>query len=102
MKIWEDWQDYRRFRKLPPRDRNIVFYSESHQDWHHLQPLIEFLIERLSRTVCHVTSEQPAPVPPASRPGPHPFRIRPAALCIGSFQTLNATPTVLPILHLPN
>ena len=43
VRIWQDWNSYRRFRQLPPRDRNVVFYSETHQDWHHLQPLIEFL-----------------------------------------------------------
>ena len=56
MKIWHDWISYRRFQKLPPRERRIVLYSESDQDWHHLQPLIDFLIEKLSRTVCQVTS----------------------------------------------
>jgi hypothetical protein len=67
MTVWQDWRDYRRFRALPPRDRNIVFYSETHQDWHHLQPLIDFLTERLSRTVCHISSEPVVPFP-----GPHP------------------------------
>src|SRR6266851_5241087 len=76
MKLWQDWSSYRRFQNLPSSDRNIVFYSESHQDWHHLQPLIEFLIERLSRTVCHVTSEQAAPVPPVSRPGLQNFQLK--------------------------
>ena len=57
MGIWPDWSSYRRFQKLPERDRNLVFYSETHQDWHHLQPLIDVLTGRLGRTVCHVTSE---------------------------------------------
>jgi len=41
--IWQDWTSYRRFRNLAPRDRNLVFYSETHQDWHHLQPLIALI-----------------------------------------------------------
>src|SRR5438093_10453684 len=90
MKVWQDWREYRRFQKLSSSDRNIVFYSESHQDWHHLQPLIEFLIDRLSRTVCHVTSEQVAPVPSVSRPGLHAFSIRPGAVRIGYVQPLKA------------
>ena len=54
--------------KLPPRERSIVFYSETHQDWHHLQPLIDFLVEPLARTVCHVTSERAVPLrDPAGR-----------------------------------
>src|SRR5437870_4887089 len=102
MKLWQDWSSYRRFQNLPSSDRNIVFYSESHQDWHPLQPLIEFLIERLSRTVCHVTSEQVAPVPSVSRPGLHAFRIRPGAVCIWFFQALKADVMVLTMLDLQN
>ena len=100
MKIWEDWQDYRRFRKLPPRDRNIVFYSETHQDWHHLQPLIDFLVERLGRTLCHVTSERTVPLPSVSRPGLHGFRIRSGAVCTWFFQMLKADVMVLTMLDL--
>ncbi len=102
MKIWEDWQDYRRFRKLPPRDRNIVFYSETHQDWHHLQPLIDFLVERLGRTLCHVTSERTVPLPSVSRPGLHGFRIRSGAVCTWFFQMLKADVMVLTMLDLQN
>src|SRR5262245_14176216 len=100
--MWQDWTNYRRFRKLPPRDRSIVFYSESYQDWHHLQPLIEFLVERLSRTVCHVTSERTAPLPVPPRPGVHAFRIRPGAVCTWFFQTVQADVFVLTMLDLHN
>jgi YidC/Oxa1 family membrane protein insertase len=48
---------YRRFKKLPQDKRNIVFYAESRQDWHHLEPLITYLSNTLSRTVCYVTSD---------------------------------------------
>jgi CDP-Glycerol:Poly(glycerophosphate) glycerophosphotransferase len=102
MKMWEDWKSYRAFQKLPPRDRSIVFYSETSQDWHHLQPLIDFLIQRLSRTVCHVTSEQTVPVPSASRSGPHAFRIRSGAFLTWFFQTLKADVMVLTMLDLQN
>jgi YidC/Oxa1 family membrane protein insertase len=103
MKIWEDWKSHRRFQELPSRDRSIVFYSETYQDWHHLQPLIDFLIERLSRTVCHVTSEQTVPVPPAAtRNRLHAFRIRSGALRTWFFQTLKADVMVLTMLDLQN
>jgi hypothetical protein len=102
MKIWEDWQECRRFRKLAPRDRNIVFYSETHQDWHHLQPLIDFLVERLGRTLCHVTSEPTTPLPSVSRPGLHGFRIRSGAVCTWFFQMLKADVMVLTMLDLQN
>lgn len=99
--IWQDWSSYRRFQKLPPNDRRIVFYSESHQDWHHLQPLIDFLVERLSRTVCHVTSEGTAALP-VSRPGLHAFRIRSSAVLTWFFQMLKTDVMALTMLDLQN
>ena len=100
MSMWLDWKNYRRFQRLPPRDRNIVFYSETHQDWHHLQPLIDFLTERLTRTVCHVTSDSTVPLP--SAPGLHGFRIGSGAICSWFFQTLKADVMVLTMLDLQN
>ncbi len=101
MGIWQDWTSYRRFQKLPTRDRNLVFYSETHQDWHHLRPLIDVLIGPLGRTVCHVTSEPSVPLPPAA-PGLHAFRIRSGVLCTWLFQTLQADVMVLTMLDLQN
>lgn len=100
--IWQDWRSYRRLLKLPPADRRIIFYSESHQDWHHLQPLIDFLVERLSRTVCHVTSEKTAALPPGSRPGLHAFRIGSGAVLTWFFQMLETDVLVLTMLDLQN
>ncbi len=100
MRMWQDWKSYRAFQELPARDRSIVFYSETYQDWHHLQPLIDFLIERLSRTVCHVTSEQTVPSP--SSQGLHAFRIRSGALRTWFFQMLKADVMVLTMLDLQN
>src|SRR6266481_6806518 len=102
MKVWQDWRDYRRFQNLPSRDRNIVFYSETHQDWHHLQPLIDFLIGPLARTVCHITSEPTVPLPAPREKGPHTFRIRSSVLCTWLFQTLKADVMVLTMLDLHN
>ena len=102
MSMWQDWKSYRRFQRLAPRDRSIVFYSETYQDWHHLQPLIEFLVDRLSRTVCHVTSERAVPLPSAPSAGVHAFRIGPGALCTWFFQTIKADVMVLTMLDLQN
>jgi YidC/Oxa1 family membrane protein insertase len=102
MKTWRDWQSYRRFAKLPARERNIVFYSESYQDWHHLQPLIDFLIERLSRTVCHVTSEPSAALPTTPRAGLHVFRICSGVVRTWLFQMIKADVVVLTMLDLGN
>jgi len=101
MRPWQDWSSYRRFQKLPPRDRNIVFYSETHQDWHHFQPLIDFLVGPLGRTVCHVTSEPSVPLP-SGPPGLRAFRVGGGVLCTWLFQTLRADVMVLTMLDLGN
>ena len=93
MRAWQDWRAYRRFNRLPSRDRNIVFYTESRQDWHHLQPLIDDLIDRLGRTVCHISSEAAALLP--ARDGLHAFRIRSRPVCTWLFQMLKADVMVL-------
>jgi YidC/Oxa1 family membrane protein insertase len=54
MGAFSAWQAY---RKLPPEWRQIVFYSESGQDWHHFEPLIEELNGPLERRVTYVTSD---------------------------------------------
>ncbi len=97
--LWQDWRAYRRFNALPPRDRAIVFYSESRQDWHHLDPLIKELTGELGRTVCHITSD--AAMPP-TRPGLHPFRIRSRTASTWLFQMLRADVMVLTMLDLHN
>ena len=102
MKIWQDWISYRRFQRLTAHDRRIVFYSESDQDWHHLQPLIDCLIEKLSRTVCHVTSEATSALPSAPRAGLHAFRIRSGPVLTWFFQMLEADVMVLTMLYLQN
>lgn len=49
------------YRKLPPEWREIVFYAESGQDWHHFAPLIQELTGPLARKVCYVTSDTQDP-----------------------------------------
>jgi YidC/Oxa1 family membrane protein insertase len=102
MSMWHDWKSYRRFQKLPPRDRSIVFYSETQQDWHHLQPLIDFLAGRLSRTVCHVTSERTVTLPAAPSGRVQGFPIGGGPLCTWFFQTVKADVMVLTMLDLQN
>ena len=100
--MWRDWSSYLRFRRLPPRDRNIVFYSETHQDWHHLDPLIAFLTERMGRTVCHVTSEPRVPFPEPRPANLRAFRIRAGAALTWFFQMVKADVFVLTMLDLGN
>src|SRR5262245_26551516 len=102
MSNWQERKSDRRFLKLPPGDRSIGCYSETHQDWHHLQPLIDFVADRLSRTVCHVTSEPKVELPAAPSGRVLGFRIGAGALCTWFFQTLKADVMALTMLDLQN
>ena len=61
MKILQALKGWREYRTLPAEWRNIVFYSESGQDWHYFAPLIEVLNGRLERRVTYVTSDNSDP-----------------------------------------
>jgi YidC/Oxa1 family membrane protein insertase len=101
MKTWQDWQAVRLFHTLPARERSIVFYSESLADWHHLQPLIDVLVDDLSRRVCHVTSEPTAALPD-ERARLQVFRVRAGVMCTWLFQMLKADVMVMTMMDLHN
>jgi YidC/Oxa1 family membrane protein insertase len=61
MSFFSSWKGWRQFRKLSWEWRNIVFYSESGQDWHQFSGLIEHLNGELGRKVCYVTSDPADP-----------------------------------------
>lgn len=58
LKAWSGW---RRYRKLPADWRNIVFYSESGQDWHYFEALIAVLNTKLHHKVTYITSDHGDP-----------------------------------------
>jgi YidC/Oxa1 family membrane protein insertase len=58
MGILQAWSGWRKYRKLSADWRNIVIYSESGQDWHYFEPLIDVLNEDLQHKVSYVTSDQ--------------------------------------------
>lgn len=55
------WSGWRKYRKLTPDWRSIVIYSESGQDWHYFEPLIEVLNSELQHRVTYITSDQNDP-----------------------------------------
>ena len=57
MKMFQAWSGWRSYRKLSADWRNIVIYSESGQDWHYFEPLIEVLNTDLQKKVTYVTSD---------------------------------------------
>ena len=48
---------YRSFKKAPANDKQLVFYSESGQDWHHFRPLIEGMLDNYDDKITYVSSD---------------------------------------------
>lgn len=61
MGLLRAWSGWRKYRKLSADWRNIVFYSESGQDWHYFEPLIAALNAGLRHRVTYVTSDPSDP-----------------------------------------
>jgi YidC/Oxa1 family membrane protein insertase len=57
MEFLKGWSPWREYRKLSADWRNIVIYSESGQDWHYFEPLINVLNDDLQRKVTYITSD---------------------------------------------
>lgn len=57
MSFLQGWRGWRTFKKLPWAWRELVFYSESGQDWHQFEGLIKVLNDELKHRVCYVTSD---------------------------------------------
>ena len=57
MSFFTGWKGWRQFKKLSWEWRNIVFFSETGQDWHQFSELIEELNENLGRKVSYVSSD---------------------------------------------
>ena len=56
VRFFSSFKGYRQFKALSADQRNIVFYSESGQDWHHFKPIVTKLLEQ-SHQVCYLTSD---------------------------------------------
>ena len=58
--FFKEFQGYRAYKKLPKSYKKVVFYSESFQDWHHLKPLLNALLDD-DIAVTYVTSDDKDP-----------------------------------------
>ena len=61
MAILQAWSGWRKYRKLPADWRNIVIYSESGQDWHYFEGLVEVLNTELHKKVTYISSDSSDP-----------------------------------------
>ena len=96
------WREYRRFRKLPRESRAIVFYSESRQDWHHFEPIIERMTGEHGRTVCYLTSDAGDPGLARRDERLLGFFMRKGLLRTALFQVVDADVFVLTMMDLGN
>ncbi len=58
--FFKEFQGYRAYKKLPKSHKKVVIYSESFQDWHHLKPLLNVLLDD-DIAVTYVTSDDRDP-----------------------------------------
>lgn len=97
--FYRSYQNYKAFNRLTPDERNIVVYSESGQDWHHFQKIIDQILIK-SKPVCYISSDP-------SDPGLHlkhslfkSFYIKPGFWQITLFQFLKADCLLLTMIDL--
>ena len=100
--FFRDWRAHRAFRRVPAEQRRIVLFSESAQDWHHFEPIVQELCGRLGRQICYVSSDP-------LDPGLHQHSDRILPFCVGAgffrilwFQTLQAGVMLTQLLDLDN
>ncbi len=97
-----NWRQYRAFKRLPGDARQIVFFSESAQDWHHHATVIDELTGRLGRSICYVASDPADPGLQQGNPNIYPFCVGEGFFRIVFFQTLQAGVMVTQLLDLDN
>ncbi len=87
---------------MPRAERQIVFFSESAQDWHHHAAVIGELTGRLDRLICYAASDPADPGLHQDNPNIRPFCIGDGFFRILFFQTLQADVMVTQLLDLGN
>ncbi len=96
--FFHSFGEYNRFNGLSAEKRNIVFYSESRQDWHHLSPYVLTIAE--SRPVTYVTSDRNDPAFDQTNPNLTPIFIKNGFWLITFFRMCAADLFVLTMIDL--
>ncbi len=102
MSLLAAWRELRRFQKLDPAQRNLVFYAESRQDGHHFAPILQCLTQAYERDVCYVSSDASDFAFAESNPRLRCLHVPEGVLRMLFFQTLRADVFVLTMLDLGN
>ncbi len=61
-RLLDEFRELRRFQRLKPCDRDIVFYAESESYFIYFEPFIKHLIQDHNRKICYVTSSSSDPI----------------------------------------
>lgn len=101
MGFFSSLADNRRFKQLPAEQRNLVFYSESGQDWHHFESIVGNLLQQ-GRNVCYISSDGDDPGVNSNHPKLHTFVIDSDPIRIWLFQMMKADVCVLTMMDLEN
>jgi YidC/Oxa1 family membrane protein insertase len=96
------WRAYRRFQTRAPEWRELVFFAESRQDWHHFAPILERLTADHGRRVCYLTSDPDDFAFSRRSALLEPFYVPEGWAQIVAFQTLRADVMVLTMMDLGN
>jgi len=102
MGFLQGWKAWREFKKLPWDWRNLVFYSESGQDWHQFSGLIEELNGRLDRKLCYVSSDPDDPGLGRNHPNYRAFYLPEGLFLTIFFQVNQSDVFVLTMMDLGN
>lgn len=60
--FFKELRDFKRFRKIDKKDRDIVFYSEGSSYYGYFEGIIDYLTNKLNLKVHYVTSEADDPI----------------------------------------
>jgi len=102
MSFLQGWKGWRKFKQLPWQWRNLVFYSESGQDWHQFSGLIDVLNGEWRRKVCYVTSDPADPGLAREHPDYQAICIPAGLFLTIFFQVKQADVVVLTMMDLDN
>jgi len=94
-RVKREWNELRRFRRLPQSARSIVFYAEDATSWVHFEGMVRALASESGRGVCYVTSSPADPVLTERQPGINPFYVGEGAVRTAFFLQLRADVAVM-------
>jgi hypothetical protein len=101
-RVLRPFRELYRFWCLGIAERNIVFYSESGQDYHFFANILSHITEDFGKQVCYLTSDEDDQVFGTDNPKVLPFYIGKGLSRTILFHTVDANVLVLTMLELHN